>query len=254
MCTGSHPIVASFHEEYNSTLEVLELDEVLRKSHLPKLLHLDEHDPSERITVGVIGNSHSGVLAIRNFYEISTDHKIPMTILSFERRPILYAEYREDGIVHDNTGLKGDTADWSKEIMESDHSGNDRCTIRRINLGKSKEEEKKVYQEWLPQCSHLVYAIGYARNTTPHITYRGKRVDGDMKFDMRSSGFHWESEGERNGSKRNGGKKGDLIPGLFGCGIAFPEEVEDPEGNVEAAVGVAKFFKFAERVNDQWVK
>lgn len=199
------------------------------------------------MTIGVIGNSHSGILAIRNLYETSQERSLPLAVLSFERRPILYAEYRDDGIVHDNTGLKGATADWSKEIMESSDPG--KGQIKRVQLGKTRESEEKVYAEWLPRCTHLVYAVGYDRNSVPRVVVGGKRVDEEMEFDMHTSGFHF---GERKARAYAGGAEKDSIPRLYGCGIAFPEEVEDPKGNVEAAVGLAKFFKFAERVKTIW--
>jgi hypothetical protein len=247
LCTGSYPIVASFHEKHNPDLTVLDLDQVLRKSRIPNLLDLDSERSAPALTIGVIGNSHSGVLAIRNLYEVAHEHNLDLTVLSFERRPILYAEYRDDGIVHDNTGLKGATADWSKDVMESDNPGQGK--IKRINLGRREEEELKVYREWLPRCTHLVYAIGYHRSPIPQVRVDWEDVTGKIEFDMHSSGFK-RSEHQREDQ----GKGALMVPGLFGCGIGFPEEVEDPAGNVEAAVGVAKFYKFAERVGPSWVK
>ena len=257
---------------------------MLRKSLIPHLLDIpkDPKDPKDTnnpkdsdlrssdpacptanekaapkpLTIGVIGNSHSGVLAIRNLYETSQECSLPMTIFSFELRPILYAEYREDGIVHDNTGLKGATAEWSKQVMESSNPGQGQ--IKRIQVGHAAESEKQVYGTTLTKCTHLIYAVGYDRNTIPRIKMDGKRVDKGIKFDMHSSGFHLGSADgveERDGNADRGKRRGqdkDLIPGLYGCGIAFPEEVEDPKGNVEAAVGFAKFFKFAERVKTIW--
>lgn len=48
--------------------------------------------------------------------------------------------------------------------------------------------------------------------------------------------------------------KGQLAKGLFGMGIAFPERVTDPVGNVEYAVGLFKFMKGAKRMVPEWVK
>ena len=47
-------------------------------------------------------------------------------------------------------------------------------------------------------------------------------------------------------------KEGNTIPGLYGAGIAYPEKVVDPEGNVEYAVGLAKFMKYLKRVVPNW--
>lgn len=226
LCTGSYPTPATFHERYNSDLTVLDLDRCMVKSTLPDLFPSNKNS-----VVGVIGNSHSGILCCRNLYETAQEGKRDLKILNFHRRGIRYADYRDDGIVFDNTGLKGATADWAKDVMER---GSNSDILEQIELS----DEDEVYRRYLPTCSHLVYAIGYTRSPLPKLYLGSERIDRKIHFDMHTSGF-----------KRNG----KLVPGLHGCGIAFPEEVEDPEGHVEAAVGVAKFFKFTERVKDDWV-
>jgi hypothetical protein len=40
-----------------------------------------------------------------------------MKIINLQRRDILFAEYRDNGIIWDNIGLKGRTADWARENM-----------------------------------------------------------------------------------------------------------------------------------------
>ena len=47
-------------------------------------------------------------------------------------------------------------------------------------------------------------------------------------------------------------EKGDEIRGLYGAGIAWPNRVTDPEGNVEYAVGLAKFMSFLKEVVPSW--
>ncbi|WVR08418.1 hypothetical protein IAU60_005473 [Kwoniella sp. DSM 27419] len=234
LCTGSHPVIPSFHRQYAPNLKVLDLDECMRKSHLPSLFPRDKQS-----VVGVIGNSHSGILVCRNLYETAREGSRDLRILNFRRRGIKFAEYRDDGIVYDNTGLKGDTAEWAKEVMrDPDHT--DATILEQVDLGAEQEgREKEVYAARLGECTHLVYAVGYERNPYPALTYQGESVQRQIEFDQHTSGFHL-------GDKR--------VPGLFGLGIAHPEKTEDPEGHVEAAVGVAKFFKFAERVKGEWVK
>jgi hypothetical protein len=240
LSTGSHPRVLSLHEKYNPNLQVLDLDTVLRKSLLPDLFHLDESSSgsSPHRTIGIVGNSHSGILALRNLYEVLPSASTSLVL--FERHPIVYAEFLDEGIVHDNTGLKGTTAEWSKQFVDCDSPGEGR--IHRVQLGSTPEQEDKAYREWMARCTHLVYAVGYQRSRLPLITAFGKRVDEEMVFDMHTSGFHVGAKNEDT-----------MVPRLYGCGIAFPEEVMDPRGNVEAAVGVGKFFKFVERVAETWV-
>lgn len=219
-------------------------------SSLPALL------PSDRESIiGIIGNSHSGVLAAMNLWTIATSlkktvEKRELIIINFQRREVLFAEYRDDGIVWDNSGLKGRTAEWAKEHMsqtDSDqatsenHQGESESKdgiIRQIRFDRSQKSEKEIYEEYLPQLTHLIYAVGYDPSPLPSITINSIEIsDEELHFDMHSSGFTYQDK---------------RVKGLFGTGIAFPEETEDPEGHVEAAVGFGKFVKFAERVKREW--
>jgi hypothetical protein len=230
-------------------------------SSLPSLLPQDS--PS---IVGIIGNSHSGILAAMNFYTIATSktEKRDVKVINLQRREILFADYREDGIVWDNSGLKGKTAEWAREHM-IDNS--DEGVITQIRLDKVDKSEEEVYEEYLPGCTHLVYAVGYDKSPLPRITIDGGRVkDEELEFDMHTSGFFRSmasraslneasgAEGTSGSGKEPKERKGEKVHGLYGTGIAFPEETKDPEGHVEAAVGLAKFFKFAERVKGDWGK
>ncbi|GKZ35502.1 hypothetical protein AbraIFM66950_006164 [Aspergillus brasiliensis] len=95
-------------------LKRLDLDDCMRRSHLPSILPTDK--PS---TVAVVDNSHSGVLVVRNLYEIAESGERALRSINFHRRPIRYAIYTDDGIF-DNTGLKGATAEWAREVLEKD--------------------------------------------------------------------------------------------------------------------------------------
>ncbi|WWD20516.1 hypothetical protein CI109_104992 [Kwoniella shandongensis] len=247
LCTGSYPLTSDLHKPYNPNLTVLDLDHSMIKSTLPSLFPNDK--PS---VVAVIGNSHSGILCCRNLYEISQQEKDrrELKIFNFRRREIKFAEYREDGIVYDNTGLKGSTADWAKEhMLDNANDNDDDGVLRQIDLPTDAEGEAKVYGEYLPQCTHIIYAIGYSKSPYPKLfsatcgdvdgKNEKRRIDQEMEFDSHTSGFKLD---------------GQSVKGLWGLGIAHPEVVDDPEGHTEAAVGMAKFFKFAERVKDSWVK
>ena len=243
LATGAYPQTANFHEKHNPKVKVVDLDTSLRRSVLPSIFSDSSSSPPQ---IAIIGNSHSAILVVRNLYDLAQSKVPGLKVKLFERRPLVFAEYRDEGIVHDNTGLKGTAAEWAKETLESGKAAD---VVDRIHLPTDEQGADQVYAQHLPSATHLVYAIGYVRSPVPHIILNGKRVDDDIVFDMHTSGFHFDRENKST----NPVKKDDLIPGLFGCGIAFPEEVADPEGNVEAAVGVAKFFKFAERVKADWV-
>ncbi|WVW81108.1 hypothetical protein I302_103099 [Kwoniella bestiolae CBS 10118] len=231
LCTGSHPLTPKFHTPYNPHLKVLDLDRCMIKSTLPSLFPRDQ-----KSVVGVIGNSHSGVLVCRNLYEIQKEQQRDLRIINFKRSEIRYAIYREDGIVYDNTGLKGDTADWSKDHMDNP-STDVREVIEQVDISHNAEE---VYKKRLGECTHLIYAVGYEANPYPRITIDGKEVkQDDLTFDQQTSEFSLS------------GKK---VKGLYGLGIAHPERSHDPEGNEENNVGLAKFFKFGETCQELWKK
>ncbi|PYI31203.1 hypothetical protein BP00DRAFT_371445 [Aspergillus indologenus CBS 114.80] len=233
LSTGSHPRTPTTHQNHNRSLHQLDLDTCMRRSLLPDLL--PRNHPS---TVAVIGNSHSGILVVRNLYELAQAGDYSLTIINFHRRPIKYAIYTDEGIIFDNTGLKGATAEWAREVLEKSP---DSEIVQLVDDG---EDEDAALEEWLPRCTHVVWAVGYERNPIPRVFVEGRRVDGDLEFDMRSSGFRVEGLD---------GLDGAVVKGLYGVGIAFPEEAEDPEGHVEAAVGVAKFIAFTQRVKERWM-
>jgi hypothetical protein len=252
LSTGSHPSRLDLHTPYPD-MSVLDLDQVMVLSSLPSLL------PSDRKSVvGIIGNSHSGILAAMNLWTVASSSNVGDTtsnqkknkeenqrdlkIINFQRREILFAEYREDGIVWDNSGLKGRTAEWArKHMLNSTRKGESESKdgiITQIRFDLSPNSERDIYKQYLPQLTHLIYAVGYDRNPLPPITINSTKIkDEELEFDMHSSGFHYD---------------GKRVKGLYGTGIAFPEETEDPEGHVEAAVGFGKFVKFAERVKGEW--
>ncbi|CAG8277166.1 unnamed protein product [Penicillium olsonii] len=229
LCTGSRPKPATLHFPFNPKLKVLDLDECMRRSHIPAMFPRDS-----KSVVAVIGNSHSGILCCQNLYEFSQCNKRILKVINFRRRPIKYAEYTERGIVFDNSGLKGRTAEWAKTVMESDP---DPDMLEEIDSGK---DQDSVFRKYLTKCTHIVYAIGYISSPWPKIYVEGHQKQEEFEFDMHSSGFHFRDKSAR-------------VPGLYGNGIAFPEQVKDPEGNIEAAVGIAKFFSFAERTKDSWL-
>ncbi|WWC98804.1 hypothetical protein V866_005697 [Kwoniella sp. B9012] len=230
LCTGSQPITPSFHLPYNPDLKILDLDRCMVKSTLPALFPKDK-----KSIVGVIGNSHSGVLVCRNLFEIHQEKQRELKILNFARSKIRYAIYKDDGgIVFDNTGLKGDTAEWSKQHMDNP-SEEVQEVIEQIDISSNEEE---VYRDRLKECTHLIYAIGYQPNPYPKMVIDGKGIKQDeLIFDQDSSEF------------RIDGKK---VNGLYGLGIAHPEKSQDPEGHEENNVGLAKFFKFAEKNQELW--
>lgn len=88
----------------------------------------------------------------------------------------------------------------------------------------------------LPACTHVVQAIGFQKNEIPVL--RKEEKDLHTVFNPLTGGFS--------------DKEGREVRGLYGAGIAWPNKVTDPEGNVEYAVGLAKFMNFLREVVPRW--
>ncbi|KAK3078912.1 hypothetical protein LTS18_006307 [Coniosporium uncinatum] len=218
---GSHPKRFDLVDKYPH-LKELDLDITLKPSALRETVPAGSK-------VGVIGASHSAVLALKNLYELGN-----VSIVNFHRSPLLYAEYKDGWILYDNTGLKGVAADWAREILAPE---NPNPRLRRINLKTDGRADKEIYDRELEDCTHLVSAIGYEMNALPTIEVDGQEVLAD--FDPLTGRFK-EKESQRP------------LPGLYGAGIAYPERVTDRAGNVESAVGWFKFMRFCKRVAPEW--
>jgi hypothetical protein len=224
LAVGSHPRPHALVNHYPH-LERLDLDTTLKPSLLKDVVPKGSR-------VAVVGSSHSAILALKNLHELPD-----VEVVNFFRSSLLYAIYKDSWILYDNTGLKGVAADWARTVLASPELP---PRLHRINLKAEGRTEQEVYDDELKSCTHLVSAIGYDTNPLPKITVDGKEVEPD--FDPMTGRFF----------RAKGGK--EVLPGLFGAGIAYPERVTDPEGNVESAVGWFKFMKFLKRVSPEWVQ
>lgn len=154
-------------------------------------------------TVAVFGASHSAIVALENLLSCKTKK-----IINFYRHPLKYAIYLEDFTLFDNTGLKGHAADWAKEHIDGTWPNH----LERVHCDSDTMHEK------LEECTRAIYAIGFEQNTS--ITIRPY-----------SDGLPYNDA------------NGIIAPGLFGLGIAYPNKIIDPFGNIEHNVGLWKFMK-----------
>ncbi len=165
-------------------------------------------------TVAVFGSSHSAIVVLENL--MNTDVK---KIINFYRHPLKYAIDMDDYILFDNTGLKGKAADWAKKHI--DGACPDR--IERVLCNSDSMQEK------LMECTKVIYAIGFEPNSTITI----HPFDYPLEYN------------DTNGI---------IAPGLFGFGIAYPNKVTDPLGNIEHAVGLWKFMQHINRCLPIWMR
>lgn len=170
--------------------------------------HIDTND-----TIAVFGSSHSAILVLRNLVENKAKK-----IINFYRSPLCYAVYLDDYILFDDTGLKGPTAEWARENIDGKLPHN----LTRIY------SNQENIQHHLPQCTKVIYAVGFERRTLPVI----------------------QDVGHLNYIEQCG----IIAPGLFGLGIAFPESKLNPVGLLEYRVGLWKFMDYLQRVLPIWLK
>lgn len=203
LATGSTPKKV----ESSANVPIMALEDALQ------INVLNEKCTSED-TVAVFGSSHSAIMIVRDL--LSSNVK---KVINFYRSPLIFAEYLPDGgIIHDNTGLKGNTAVWAKQNIES---GNIPSRLERYI------SDKDHIDKYLPNCTTVIFAIGFERIEVP--------VSGMDKLSYNHL-------------------TGVIAPGLFGAGIAFPEYRADPAGNDEYRVGLWKFMDYLTRVVPEWVK
>ncbi|KAK8075317.1 hypothetical protein PG997_009980 [Apiospora hydei] len=230
-CTGSHPATVKLPTPSDKTPRTLGLDDVLKPSILRNTL------PKDRpVCVGVIGASHSAILVLRNLLDLSRDSHPQLRVRWFTRhKELKYAKYMDGWILYDNTGLKGLAAEFGRQYLEGDQLAKSGAgeIITRVDCSGGAEQEKDAFLRELPQCDHIVQAVGFSKNELPE-------METEVEFDNITGGFVDRATGQP-------------VPGLFGAGIAFPERVTDKAGNVEYAVGFFKFMKFLKRVVPSWV-
>lgn len=232
LCTGSSPNNSPL-PVHIANLKNIDLDEALSPTKLTdKLSSIGEAN------IAVIGASHSAVLILRNLYNIAKT--MPgIKVKWFTRHNLRYAEYMDGWILRDNTGLKGEAATWAKENLEPETMPSSDVSKYITKVLYKAGTEKETFAEHFQDVNYYIQAIGFDRNPIPRLTTsKGKELV--PKFDHDTGSFTFD---EDHTSK---------VPGLYGAGIAWPERVKDPYGNVEYAVGFFKFMKFVKRVSPNW--
>lgn len=207
----------------------IHLDDALN----PQIL---ESKYAETDTISVYGSSHSAMLVLKNLLD---SPKSPARIINIYRQEARFAEFPDplncpDKILHDNTGLKGETAEWARtwvyltaEELEKKFGGK----LIRVKVTTGGGDGVKAADK-------SIFAIGYERNPLPAIIYSSSSTPLDpSSLDCTPSGQL---------------KTADIpaIEGLFGFGIAFPERVVDLDGTGEAAVGLWKFMRHIKKSFD----
>lgn len=199
LATGAEPKLLNYQGDF----EVIPLTEALNPELLAK--NLTSND-----TVAIFGSSHSGILAIKNAIDCGAK------VINFYKNPLLYAIFKEDHIVYDNTGLKGLAATWAKQHIEENlHPKLTRYQLDEVDIEKT-----------LAQCSKVIYTIGLSTRKINIINHDITQYDNQT---------------------------GIIANGLYGIGIACPEFLIDRYGNEEFSVGLFKFAKYINKILSTWL-
>ena len=137
-------------------------------------------------------------------------------VINFYRSPLRYAVPMDNWTLYDDTGLKGSAAQWAREHIDG---------TQPPGLARHLSTEAHI-EQYLPLCNKAVYAVGFQRRHIP------MRDFGVLDYDPRT---------------------GIIAPGLFGFGIGFPEEKENPFGFKESRVGLWKFMEYIREVMPVWL-
>ena len=138
-------------------------------------------------------------------------------IINFYLSPHRYALQMNGWILYDNTGLKGGTAEWTRDNISKQLNS-------RIRRYLSNEMNIKQY---LSSCDKAVYPIGFKKRSLDVID-----VDTDH-YDVNT---------------------GIIAPGLFGAGIAYPRVKVDPLGGRSLNVGMYEFMHDIREVLPVWAQ
>lgn len=179
-------------------------------------------------TLAIFGSSHSAALAVMNF------RRAGIAVKQFMNKPYRFAVPRvsptgQTYTQYDNTGLKGEVAEYVKNLLEQKDTKN----LKDWNSFNSCLDIRST-QEALASCSHVLAAIGFEIVSTLHVN--GISAN-QLSYNKHTTAIN-------------------NIKNLFGFGIAFPEEVKAVSGESEPAVGYSKFWMTANasQVINAWTK
>jgi len=200
LATGASPKSLNY-----SQLEEIKLTTALDPEKLNNSVKPDD-------SVAVFGSSHSAMIIIRNLLEFGVKK-----VVNFYLTPIRYALQMDGWILYDDTGLKGETAEWVRHnLSKRTHPKVERYIANDSNI-----------ENYLCLCNKVIYAIGFTQHLplAANIDFR--------QYDTTN---------------------GIIAPGLFGAGIGFPKKFIDPNGNVELSVGLFKFMRDLKIMLPIWLR
>ena len=201
LATGAEPVYLDY-----PSIETIPFEIAIDKTRLAKVVN-------SQGTYAVFGSSHSAIIIIKELVELGVKK-----VINFYRSPCRYALDVGDSILFDNTGLKGQSAQWAREHIDGTLPQQvERYTSTQAHI-----------EQCLPQCDKAIYAVGFKRRQSITI--------GDYEHQ------HYNPH------------VGIIGPGLFGLGIAYPQSKADAFGTVESQVGLWKFMVYLDKILPVWLQ
>ena len=190
-------------------------------SHIgPELIHLETALHPEKLR-GVVGPQDTvAVFGSSHSAVLVLANLVELGVkkaINFYRSPHKYAIHLNDWILFDDTGLKGFSAKWAKKHLDGVPPAN----LSRVLISNH------TFQESLALCNKAVYAVGFERRKLPVLEQYER-----LHYDDRT---------------------GIIAPGLFGCGLAFPQAKFDPLGHLDYRVGLWKFMDYLNSILPIWL-
>jgi cation diffusion facilitator CzcD-associated flavoprotein CzcO len=201
LAQGAEPV----HLEHVDDKDIIPLSTALNPQKLSQ-------EVSAKTSCAVFGSSHTAIILLQSLLDLGVKQ-----VINFYRSPCRYAMPMKDWILFDNTGLKGQSADWARQNIDG-------VLPQRLLRVYASESNLNHY---LPQCDKMIYAVGFKT--------RGSLSIGEYQHTSYNPHV------------------GIIAPGLFGFGIAYPEMKADPFGNIESQVGLWKFMLYLNKVLPIWL-
>lgn len=203
---GGNPIVPfDFFPSASSVVHHMDL--MVNPSYVKDLFASEPHLISS--AWGVVGNSHSGVLILKNLIENGAS-----SVTCVSRSPMKFEHSCAEGYLKNRgTGLKGPVADWARDAQ---------------NMARMQQARYRPELSWDEQFRELgvaqvVFAVGFSRDKSCAIRYLSGE-DEATALDI----YEYD---------RFTGEMGERGSNLFGAGIAFPQDYIDGGGEREPWVG-----------------
>ena len=172
---------------------------------------------SKRILV--FGNSHSGILILKNLYDLGC-----RDLICIYKHPIKIPYILNGKEIFDQSGLRGVAKDWVEDYILPEN----KTDIKFIKYNSDN------INGIINKCDYTIYAIGLKQAGLPSIESYKINVSC-LDKDNCYTDYSFDAE------------TGELCEGIYGIGAAFPANYI-MGGQLECEVGIFEFLEQAERI------